>query len=98
MTLEEARETMEKLGYSESARFMNDGKASEICFCPTNIGNQPQYEVTVKLETEEFSFFHVVPRSCFAKVTLGPASPLSNTEHFRKFERNFLEIINRIDK
>ena len=98
MNLEEARETMEKLGYSESARFMNNGKASEVCFYPTNTNNSLQYEVTVNLETEAFSFFHVVPRSCFVKVTLGPASPLSNIEHFKKFEKNFLEVINRINK
>ena len=88
---------MKNLGYSESARYMNDGKPSEICFCPTNIANnQPQYEVTVNLKTEAFSFFHVVPRSRFVKVTLGPASPVSNTEHFRKMEQSFLEVINKI--
>ena len=98
MTLEESWKIMEEQGYSESVRCNgNDGAVKEVGFHPTDFMGSPNYEVTVNLSNGDFTFFYMVPKNV-AKVTLGPAGPLSNTEHFKKMERKFLEVVEVLEE
>lgn len=93
---EELIKLMDKHGYTESSRNMFKDEIASVSFHPKDFMNDFNYEVTVNLNSGDFTFFFVVPRSP-VKVTLGPAGPVSNGEHFVRMKKKFLEVVEVLD-
>lgn len=92
----EVTKLMSSYGYMESSRSAVQGEVFSVSFHPRDFMNDYNYEVTVELDSENFQFFYVVPKSV-VKVTLGPAGPVTNEVHFNKMRDKFLEVIGVLD-
>lgn len=96
MTYDEVTKLMSSYGYMESSRSSVQGKVTGVSFHHQDFMNDYNYEVTVSLDSEDFKFFYLVPKSV-VKVILGPAGPVTNEAHFNKMKDKFLEVIGVLD-
>ena len=96
ISYDEVTKLMSSYGYVESSRSTIKGEIFNVSFHPRDFMNDYNYEVTVGLDSEDFKFFYLVPKSV-VKVILGPAGPVTNEAHFNKMRDKFLEVIGVLD-